>query len=76
LWIQPLLDSGGHITISSHNRSARAWLGHASLATTNVYAEVDLEVKAKALKTCEIDGERDRKAWRQNTGLTEFLRSL
>jgi integrase/recombinase XerD len=23
----------------------RAWLGHASLATTNVYAEVDLEMK-------------------------------
>ena len=25
----------------------RAWLGHVSLATTNVYAEVDLEMKAK-----------------------------
>jgi integrase/recombinase XerD len=27
----------------------RAWLGHVSLDTTNVYAEVDLEMKAKAL---------------------------
>jgi hypothetical protein len=27
----------------------RAWLGHVSLATTNVYAEVDLGMKAKAL---------------------------
>jgi integrase/recombinase XerD len=27
----------------------RAWLGHVSLNTTNVYAEVDLEMKAKAL---------------------------
>ncbi len=27
----------------------RAWLGHVSLSTTNVYAEVDLEMKAKAL---------------------------
>jgi site-specific recombinase XerD len=27
----------------------RAWLGHVSLDTTNIYAEVDLEMKAKAL---------------------------
>src|SRR5438477_288508 len=32
----------------------RAWLGHVSLATTNVYAELDLEMKAKALANCEI----------------------
>jgi integrase/recombinase XerD len=34
----------------------RAWLGHVSLNTTNVYAEVDLEMKAKALATCEVLG--------------------
>jgi site-specific recombinase XerD len=33
----------------------RAWLGHVSLATTNVHAEVDLEMKAKALANCEIE---------------------
>jgi integrase/recombinase XerD len=27
----------------------RAWLGHVSLDTTNIYAETDLETKAKAL---------------------------
>jgi integrase/recombinase XerD len=54
----------------------RAWLGHASLATTNIYAEVDLEMKAKALESCEIKEERGRKAWRQNAGLMEFLRNL
>ena len=27
----------------------RAWLGHVSLDTTHIYAEVDLEMKAKAL---------------------------
>jgi integrase/recombinase XerD len=32
----------------------RAWLGHVSLETTNRYAEVDLEMKAKALATCAI----------------------
>jgi site-specific recombinase XerD len=27
----------------------RAWLGHVSIDTTNIYAETDLEMKAKAL---------------------------
>jgi site-specific recombinase XerD len=34
----------------------RAWLGHVSLDTTHVYAEVDLEMKAKALATVDIKG--------------------
>ncbi len=34
----------------------RAWLGHASLDTTNIYAEVDLEMKAKALANVDISG--------------------
>jgi site-specific recombinase XerD len=54
----------------------RAWLGHVSLATTNVYAEVDLEMKAKALATCEVKGEKPHKPWREDKGLMEFLRSL
>jgi integrase/recombinase XerD len=29
--------------------TVRAWLGHVSLDTTNVYAEIDLETKARAL---------------------------
>ena len=32
----------------------RAWLGHVSLATTNIYAEVDLEMKAKALARTDL----------------------
>src|SRR5713226_5933440 len=32
----------------------RAWLGHVSLETTNRYAEVDLEMKAKALQVCAV----------------------
>jgi site-specific recombinase XerD len=54
----------------------RAWLGHVSLTTTNVYAEVDLEMKAKALSTCEVKKSKARKPWRVDTGLMEFLRSL
>jgi site-specific recombinase XerD len=55
----------------------RAWLGHVSLATTNVYAEVDLEMKAKALASCEVEGEGEApKPWREDKGLMEFLRTL
>jgi integrase/recombinase XerD len=55
----------------------RAWLGHVSLATTNVYAEVDLETKAKALASCEVQEEGiPQKPWRDQKGLMDFLRSL
>ena len=76
LRIQPLVDSERHITISSQTRSARAWLGHVSLATTNVYAEVDLEMKAKALANCEVDGKTSGKPWMKDSGLMDFLRAL
>jgi len=55
----------------------RAWLGHVCLSTTNVYAEVDLEMKAKALANCEVEEkEKPQRPWREDTGLMEFLRTL
>jgi integrase/recombinase XerD len=54
----------------------RAWLGHVSLSTTNVYAEVDLEMKAKALATCDIRGAVTPKPWKEDVALMHFLRSL
>ena len=54
----------------------RAWLGHVSLTTTNVYAEVALEMKAKALANCEVEEEKPKKAWREDQGLLEFLKTL
>ena len=54
----------------------RAWLGHVCLSTTNVYAEVDLEMKAKALMKCEIKDGKPKKPWRKDAGLMEFLRRL
>ena len=58
----------------------RAWLGHVSLETTNRYAEVDLEMKAKALATCSVTS-REKKAdreplWRKDRDLMDFLASL
>jgi site-specific recombinase XerD len=55
----------------------RAWLGHVSVDTTNVYAEIDLTMKAKALATCDIGAKtKARKRWRENSSLMSFLRSL
>jgi site-specific recombinase XerD len=54
----------------------RAWLGHVSLTTTNIYAEVDLELKAKALARCEIKGGKSQKPWREDAGLMAFLEKL
>jgi integrase/recombinase XerD len=55
----------------------RAWLGHVSLDTTNVYAETDLDMKAAALAHCEVKGSsKPTKHWRQDAGLMAFLKSL
>jgi len=54
----------------------RAWLGHVSLATTNVYAEIDLEMKAKAMANCEVKQEQPKKSWREDKKLMEFLKAL
>jgi site-specific recombinase XerD len=54
----------------------RAWLGHVSLDTTNIYAEMDLEMKAKALAKCEVDASQPKRHWRDDPALMTFLRSL
>ena len=42
-----LLQSGVDIN------TVHAWLGHVSLDTTNVYAEIGLEMKARAMAMCD-----------------------
>jgi integrase/recombinase XerD len=54
----------------------RAWLGHESLSTTNVYAEADLEMKAKALAQCEVGEGKPSPPWREDQDLMAFLRAL
>jgi site-specific recombinase XerD len=55
----------------------RGWLGHASLNTTNVYAEIDLTTKAKALASCSPTNQGgSTKSWRTRPGVMEFLRGL
>lgn len=54
----------------------RAWLGHVSLDTTNIYAETDLEMKAKALASCEVKETKRTRRWAEDKGLMTFLRTL
>jgi site-specific recombinase XerD len=55
----------------------RAWLGHVSLNTTNIYAETDLDTKARALAACAPAAEGAApKRWRHQPGLMAFLRGL
>jgi site-specific recombinase XerD len=54
----------------------RAWLGHVRLDTTNIYADVDLEMKAKALEMCEVKASPGGRRWRDDKGLMAFLRAL
>ena len=53
------------------------WLGHVSLDTTHIYAEVDLEMKAKALAQCDIpESATAAEHWSNNPELVAFLKSL
>ena len=66
-----LLRSGADIN------TVRAWLGHVSVDTTNVYAEIDLEGKAQALAKCDITDEHAiKRRWAKDPNLMAFLRSL
>jgi len=54
----------------------RAWLGHVSINTTNIYAETDLEMKARALGLCAVKSKRSQKPWRDNPDLMSFLAQI
>jgi site-specific recombinase XerD len=54
----------------------RAWLGHVSINTTNIYAETDLAMKAKALGLCAIKSKGRAKHWRDNPDLMSFLAQI
>ena len=54
----------------------RALLGHASLDTTNVYAEIDLAMKAAALALCDAAEPGPSRPWKEDKGVMAFLNSL
>ena len=66
-----LLASGVDVTV------VQSWMGHASLNTTNIYAQANLETKRKAID--KVDGKlRPGKAprWKKNAALLDWLDSL
>lgn len=56
--------------------TVRAWLGHVSINTTNIYAEIDLTLKANAVALCEVSQPRSRRSWKEDKNLMAFLKSL
>lgn len=54
----------------------RAWLGHVSLDTTHIYAEADMEMKAKALACVDISGLKGPPQQRSLPSLMAFLKAL
>ena len=56
--------------------TVRAWLGHVRIDTTLVYAELDLETKAKAIAQCDDFDTAPTKPWREDKGLMAYLQAL
>jgi site-specific recombinase XerD len=54
----------------------RAWLGHVSISTTNIYAEIDLTLKANAVALCEVCQPKSGRSWKEDKDLMAFLKSL
>jgi integrase/recombinase XerD len=70
-----LLESGVEVNV------IRAWLGHASLETTNRYAEITIRTKQAALEKCMVPGTADKRfprkpAWQTDASLLSWLQSL
>ena len=65
-----LLQSGVDIN------TIREWLGHSDISTTNIYAEINLEMKAKAMALFDLPGSESGKPWKEDEGLMARLKAL
>jgi len=69
-----LLEAGVEVNV------IRGWLGHADLATTNRYAEINTKTKLAALQAAEphdtSPGSRTNPIWRSDQSLLNWLASL
>jgi site-specific recombinase XerD len=66
-----LLQSGVEVNV------IRSWLGHASIATTNRYVEIDLAMKREALQTCEVGSAGEATpTWEADPDILAWLESL
>ena len=55
--------------------TVRAWLGHESIDTTNVYAEINLKMKADAMALCDVAEPDADRPWKEDKSLMAFLKS-
>lgn len=66
-----LLQAGVDINI------IRSWLGHVSIDTTNIYAEVNIEMKKRAIDSCIPEcSEMSQNDWHRDESLLSFLDNL
>ena len=70
-----LLEAGVEVNV------IRAWLGHASLETTNRYAEITIRTKQAALEKCMPPGTAEKRIpkkplWQTDASLLAWLQSL
>ena len=73
-WLSNLGESTELGDIDRHD--VRAWLGHVSISTTNIYAEIDLTLKARAVALCEVGHPQPGRSWKEDKDLMAFLKSL
>ena len=55
--------------------TVRAWLGHSSIDTTNIYAEINLKMKAAAMALCDVAEPDPGRHWKEDKDLMAFLNS-
>ncbi len=70
-----LLEAGMEVNV------IRAWLDHASLETTNRYAEITIRAKQAALEKCTLPSAAKERiprqpAWHSDASLLNWLQSL
>lgn len=57
--------------------TVRAWLGHSSRETTNIYVEVSMDAKVKAMEAALPNrGRRRSRHWRDDKKLMDFLNGI
>ena len=54
----------------------RVWLGHVSLDTTNIYAQVNMQMKSKAAQLCDVVETSAPPSWQNDEQLMAFLDSI
>jgi len=70
-----LLEAGVEVNV------IRAWLGHASMESTNRYAEITIRTKQAALEKCSVPSVAEERiprkpVWQTDATLLNWLQSL